>query len=125
MSVTFPIGDLHVPLDIPFVRSIPINSNGSMHKIGAGLPIPKSELNDFNKSSSGRSKSGSERSGIPKRLPFKLRPFFRNVTTRFPHPKKVLIESLQVDGENGCSRRPFLSCGSHKTIEYNVIIYSE
>jgi hypothetical protein len=69
MSVTFPIGNMHVPLDIPFVRSIPINPNGSMHKIGAGLPIPKSELNDFNKSSGGRSKSGSERSGIPKRLP--------------------------------------------------------
>src|SRR4029077_13435635 len=65
MSVTFPIGDMHVPLDIPFVRSIPLNSNGSMHKIGAGLPIPQSELNDFDKSSAGRSKSGSERSGVP------------------------------------------------------------
>src|SRR6516164_4494083 len=117
MPVAFPIRSMHVPLDIPFACSITVDPNGDMNKVRSGFPITKPELNDFHQSSIGRAKSGPERSRIPKRLPFKLGPFFRNVTARFPHPKKIVIGSLPVNSENGCNCRPFLSFGEHNTIE--------
>ena len=47
MPVAFPIGNMHVPLDVPFLRLAAIDSNCGVYKIRAGFPIPKTELNDF------------------------------------------------------------------------------
>src|SRR6516165_3340611 len=83
MSVTFPIRNMHIPFHIPLAGSIAIDPNGGMNKVRSGFPVPESELNDFNQSSIGRSKSRPERSRIPERLPFELGPFFGDVPERF------------------------------------------
>ena len=99
MTVTVPVCDVHVQLNIAFQDLFPIHPEGSMNKIGTRFPIPKSKLNDLDQGTGYRAESGAESSGIPHGLPFKLGPLFAEVPGRFPqqrrHPgARLLIEEL-------------------------------
>ena len=104
MSVTLPIRNMHVPFDIPLASSITIDPNRGMNKVRAGFAVPESELNDFDQSSVGRSKSRPEGSRIPKRLPFELGPFCGDLRERFVYLQNTQISCFAVDTKAGRNR---------------------
>jgi hypothetical protein len=123
MSVTFPIRNMHIPFHIPLAGSIAIDPNGGMNKVRSGFPVPESELNDFNQSSIGRSKSRPERSRIPERLPFELGPFFGDVAEGFVHLRNTQIGCFAVDTETGGNRTLHLKGWMHTRIKIDIITY--
>src|SRR6516165_1164235 len=120
MSVSLPIRNMHVPFHIPLACSIAIDPNGGMNKVRSGFPVPESELNDFDQSPIGRSKSGPERSRIPERLPFELGPFFRDLPERFVHLQSMQIGRFAVDAKTGRNRTLHLRGRIHTTVNINL-----
>jgi hypothetical protein len=74
--MTFPVGDVHVPLDIAFKGLLPIHPDSGMNEIGAWLAVPESELDNLNDRTGSGLESGAKRSRIPQGLPFEFGPFF-------------------------------------------------
>ena len=123
MSVSLPIRNMHVPFQIPLACSIAIDPNGGMNKVRSGFPVPESELNDFDRSPIGRSKSSPERSRIPKRLPFELGPFFRDLSERFVHLQSMQIGRFAVDAKAGGNGMLHLRGCTYTTIQSNITTY--
>src|SRR5271157_2986938 len=80
VPMVLPIRNVHIPLYIAFDCLFPIHADSRVNEIGAGLAVPESELDNLNKGSSGSVERSSERSGIPKSLPFEFGPFFGEIT---------------------------------------------
>jgi hypothetical protein len=75
-------------------------------------------------SSSLKSECGSERSGIPKRLPLKLRPFLGKMTERFAHPGGIQGRCFPIDSKIAFKRTRWLR-HQYKTISYYVITFRD
>ena len=99
MAVPVPVCDVHVQFDISLQHLFPVHPERGMNEIGAGLPIPESELNDLDEGAGNSAESGAKRAGIPHRLPFELGPLFGEVPGRFSQQRRdpgarLLIEGL-------------------------------
>jgi len=88
VAVAFPIGHVHIPLDIAFKGVLSIHPDGGMNEIGAGLAIPESELDNLNYRAVGRLEGRAKRSGIPQGLPFEFGPFFGEGTSWFIYERR-------------------------------------
>ena len=65
MTMTFPVGHVHIELDISIQGFDPADPNNRMNKIWPGLPIPKSELHNLDGRSVCRLEHRTECAGIP------------------------------------------------------------
>src|SRR5882724_8512103 len=91
MAVQFPVAIEQIDFDRTAQDWPAGDSNGGILKIGTGLAIPKTELNDLNRFANGRLEFSAKFTGEPPRLQFELVRNLRCGEQRsFTHPSGFL-----------------------------------